>query len=842
LLALHPDELLALRTLLFIVALHDIGKATPAFQAKVRWAQDLLPLRGFDLNADRGARHHGDIGLFLLDAMLQEFGAGPDVALPLARAVTAHHGEFPTDLTGLRTPGCRERGEHSQWQTAREAITRHLSAFLGIDALPHVTRIDHAFVTLLAGLTSVADWIGSMDTVFRYEPPQVSLGAYWPLALARADAALAVAGMRAPHEEAARSFKELFPRYTPWPLHRVADEVAARLKEPALVIAEAPMGEGKTEHALVLAEAAAANVGQTGLFIGLPTQATANQMFGRVEDFLKRNRSEPATLLLAHGEASLVHRFQRLTFAGIYDSESSWTDGAVRAEAWFLSKKRALLAEYAVGTIDQALLSVMRVAHAFVRIYGLAGKTVVLDEVHAYDTYTGTLLDRLIEWLAAAGTTVVLLSATLPSNRRADFVRAYRRGAGLKDQPTQPAAYPRVTITSGTTSEEIHFEPRSKSVQVELVRVEGNIDQLADEVVAAAQQGACVGWICNTVGRAQEAARRVGTRAAKKLVIHARLLPDDRADREERLDRWLGPENPEVLTQERPAGCVVIGTQVLEQSLDVDFDLLVTDVAPMDLVVQRTGRLWRHQRANRSKACATPRLVVVCPNGSWSTAKLGEIAGVYEELFVRRTLRAMEGRTTFALPDEIEPLVEAVYARYAPEVEPELERAFIEHEGSRAAYRTIAEQKLLPHPFVEDDPFTAFRVFLRDDDDPALHEHLRAVTRLGPPSVELVCVERRGGQLFVGDDDGASPLDLTQPPDRGLVGRLVRRSIGVSTPGIVHTIEKHPDAAPASWEKVPLLRYRRLVAFEGCQARVGDFGLRLDPELGLCIEDPRRTS
>lgn len=144
---------------------------------------------------------------------------------------------------------------------------------------------------------------------------------------------------------------------------------------------------------------------------------------------------------------------------------------------------------------------------------------------------------------------------------------------------------------------------------------------------------------------------------------------------------------------------------------------------------------------------------------------------------------------------------------------------------------------------MEDDPFASFRVFLQDDDDPALHVHLRAVTRLGPPSVELVCVERRGDQLFVGDDEcAASPLNLSLPPERALVSRLVRRSISVSTPGIVHIIEKLPEAAPASWEKIPLLRYRRLVPFEGGHARVGDIGLQLDPELGLCIEVPRRTA
>jgi CRISPR-associated endonuclease/helicase Cas3 len=286
----------------------------------------------------------------------------------------------------------------------------------------------------------------------------------------------------------------------------------------------------------------------------------------------------------------------------------------------------------------------------------------------------------------------------------------------------------------------------------------------------------------------------------------------------------------------------VIGTQVLEQSLDVDFDLLVTDVAPMDLVLQRAGRLWRHHRANRSGRCPAPRLVVTCPKGAWTTAKLGEIAGVYPTLLLRRTLRELEGKETIILPDEIEGLVEAVYARTADDGEDELERAFIEYEGSRAAYRAIAEQKLMPHPFMEDDPFANFRVFLDDDENPALHEHLKAVTRLGPPSVELVCVERRGGQVRVGDErDGAGPLDLTKPPDRTLVSRLVRRSIGVSTAPLVNALMKDSAAAPRSWEKIPMLRYRRVVAFEDGQAQVGDVSLRLDPELGLCIDLGRRT-
>ena len=843
LLAIDRDELRALRTLLFVIALHDIGKATPAFQAKATWARELLPERGFDLDAYRSARHHGSIGLFFLKAGLRDLGADSHVALRLARAVCAHHGEFPADRN-LDAPGRRERGQRPQWQVARDAILQSLAAFFGVEALSSLGAIDHALGPLLAGLTSVADWIGSMDGIFRYEPPQDSLETYWPAALARADEALQLAGMRAPHRPSHPSFKKLFPDFTPWPLHRIGDEIAARLKEPALVISEAPMGEGKTEHALVLAEAAAANLGQTGLFIGLPTQATANQMFGRLEGFLRRTRAEPATLVLAHGEASLVERFQRISLlerfrsvklAGVYDDEGGVKAGAVRAEAWFLSKKRALLAENAVGTIDQALLSVMRVGHAFVRIYGLAGKVVVLDEVHAYDTYTSALLDRLIEWLAAAGTTVVLLSATLPSRRRDDLVRAYRKGAGLPDVPMKPVPYPRVTITSGSAAEAHHFKPRAKPTDVKLECVAKGAAELADEAVEAARRGACVGWICNTVARAQEAARHVGTRAPNKLVIHSRLFPDDRGRREALLDRWLGPQDAH---RERPAGCVVIGTQVLEQSLDVDFDLLVTELAPIDLLLQRAGRLWRHQRSNRSGTVAEPRVIVVCPQGPWSAAKRDGVAEVYDELWVRRTLRELEGRKALTLPDDIEPLVEAVYASTLSEAESALERPLWNQLGKVAAFRSEAERRMLPHPYMEDDPFANFKVYLEDDEDPALHVHLQAVTRLGPPSVELVCVERRDGRVFVAEGD-ASPLDLRVSPDRQLVERLLRRSISVNKPDLVHTIAKCTDAAPPTWEKVPLLRYRRLVAFEGGRCRVGDVGLRLDPELGLCFEAPR---
>ena len=842
LLSLHASPETAMRRLLFVVALHDLGKATPAFQAKVEWAREELPRRGLDLDAPPNAAHHGDVGMFLLGEQLTRLGASIANANALARAVAAHHGQFPPERSQVRYlrtggPDSREMGVAPEWGQARTAIVDQLGELFGVVDLSDLPELDGGFVMLLAGLTSVADWVGSMSEVFRYEPPHVSAEAYWPIALERAAAALERAGMRAePPATEVHSFAQLFAPFAPWPLHVVADEVAQQIDGPTLVVVEAPMGEGKTEAALVLAGACSA-AGQDGLYVGLPTQATANQMFTRVRDFLNAHRASPTTLLLAHGEAALVEAFRELTVSEIYDPGGRRT-GKLRAEGWFLSKKRRLLAPYAVGTIDQALLSVMRVPHLFVRLFGLAGKTVILDEVHAYDTYSGTLLDRLLQWLGAFGTSVVLLSATLPSARRDELVAAYRRGAGWSGDGTEPGGYPRLTVTRAEGTETRHFTPRrggEAALRVRLERVSEEVEPLAARVVDAARDGGCVGWICNTVARAQEAYRAVRERAGELdvLLIHARLLPEDRQARQEKLLSWLGRDGAN-----RPARCVVIGTQVLEQSLDVDFDLMVTDVAPIDLVLQRAGRLWRHERgAERSPARAAPELWIAQPDGAPETASLDGAPIVYAEddaLLVRRTLQLLDRKDALVLPDDIATWVEAVYGEERLSADDPLFDDWAQHLLARRGKANKADERTIPRPG-RDGVFEDLRVFLEDEDDPLLHENLKAETRLGRPSLKLVCVERRGGRLWVGDET-ATQLDLERTPDHALTARLVRRSIGVSRPAVVQALlVGDPETRPAGWRDSALLRHRRLVAFEDGEATVGGVQLTLDPDLGLVL-------
>lgn len=836
LLALHPgDSATALRWLLYVIALHDLGKASPAFQMKLPWAVEALRARGYDFDPPASAKHHGDLGFVLLTEVLCAEPCEQSAARSLARAVAAHHGEFADAMTDAEKLSRRERGVSTRWADARAGIVTELRSLFRVEGgAPR--PIAHTDVVILAGLTSVADWIGSMDEVFTYVPPQPSLADYWTVALERTGRALALAGMRAHSPKPLRGFRELFPNFKqPWPLHIATDELAGELSEPSLFIVEAPMGEGKTEAALLLAEAAMSSLSQRGTYFGLPTRATANQMFGRVHTFLTNTHPDRQnTLVLVHGEADLVEDFRRI--AAIYDKNpgASRAGSAVRAEGWFLSKKRTLLAEHGVGTVDQPLLGVMRTMHGFVRLYGLAGKVVILDEVHAYDAYTSTILDRLVEWLAALGTSVVLLSATLPSKRREALLKAWRKGIAAPHELTAPTtSYPRISIASRSRCDARPVAPRGTPVTVSLRSIEEDLDTVAQAVVAAARQG-CVGWICNTVDRAQDALRKVRALAPEvpPLLVHARLLPKVRAERERTLEQWLGPEHRGA---QRPERCIVVGTQVLEQSLDVDYDVLFTDLAPIDLLLQRAGRVFRHRdRTNRSPHYAAPELVVVRPEGAWETVSLKGVAAVYPDALVRATLRLLEGRRVVTLPDDIESLVEAVYLAALPPKDDPLHRAYCDLVGESCAQRKDAKQRLMPEPDEPDDFFDDFKVSFDDDENPWLHPSLRALTRDADDSVAALCLVERDGKLYADEHDTA-PLNVNIEPPRETILRLVHRSIAVAKKSAVRSLLASAFDVPEAWRESALLRFRRLVAFRDGVAAIENHRLTLDPELGLVI-------
>lgn len=837
------DPKASLPWLSFVIALHDLGKATPAFQTKVDACKEHLRRGDFDVAPPLQARDHGTMGVVLVPPALESFGISEDLAFALGRAVAAHHGAFPTDhVAQLPTPRA-ERGGPT-WSRAREGVVRELAVTCGVsDSPPSAERVsDWGAISLLAGVTSVADWVGSMAEHFVYALPQATLADYMPTARQRAQAALGSVGFRLRHTPADRSFRELFG-FEPRPLQEAMTTVLAKVDSPFCAVVEAPMGEGKTEAALYVSHALRARGMHGGTYIGLPTQATANQMFDRLSAFLAATREdgERVGLMLLHGEAVFDARVRKL-LAAVYGGASE----ALVCEGWFLNKKRSLLAPFGAGTVDQALLSVLRTKHAFVRQLGLAAKTVVLDEVHAYDTYTSTLLDRLVAWLGELGASVVILSATLPEARRHALLRAYS-GGSAPSEATMP--YPRVSVV--TRGAEVAFatsiEGGRATSTVDLQWLSDEPGALELELRSAVAGGGCIGVIHNTVRRAQETyeALREGRTAGnipadtQLLLLHARFPAGDRRGLEQRLVEALGK------TGTRPPRMIVVGTQVLEQSLDVDFDRLYTDLAPVDLVLQRAGRLHRHARAGRPPAFSSARLGVVAPDGPPLTADLRTVGSVYDPYVLRRSLMLLRSLTRITLPADIDPLVQAVYSGEEPEeARAALAREREDLEKQRHEEQVLAKERAWPPPEANRDPFGDLLMPYEEDDE-RVAKMLRAETRLGDPTAEVVCLFGDLGAPGVVFADAARTraVDLDAIPDARFVQQMADRTVRVASPGLVQAIERM-DTPPA-WRDVAPLRRRRPVVFRTTDppqpTAVADFDLTLDRELGLVITRRSRS-
>ncbi len=440
---------LARAWILLLVACHDLGKASPGFQCK--WENMTGMDSGRSPNTDI---NHAFVSQIALTELLQEKGWPDELSELVADAVGCHHGERAAPTTLDRLMGDRRAIGSDDWAQARRGLVEALLGVLKPAKIPTKRTLDGPDFMLLSGLTSFADWIGSNEDRFPFGSPEdcEDLPEWFQKRRGVADQALdAIAwAPRTPLSSEPKSFEQVFG-FAPRPVQQAVADALVNLKEPAILLVEAPMGEGKTEAALFAHLELQRRFGHRGLYVALPTKATGNAMFKRTLRFLCSQGTErKLDLQLLHGAALLSETFQNLRLSGIHDPT---TGGEVRAGEWFTNKKRALLSEYGVGTVDQALLTILPVRHNFVRLWGLANRVVVFDEIHAYDAYTGTLLVHLLRWLVALGSSVVLLSATLsPSIRRklAAVVDA--------DLPVQEAEYPRLSVFRPGAVEQKHFE------------------------------------------------------------------------------------------------------------------------------------------------------------------------------------------------------------------------------------------------------------------------------------------------------------------------------------------------------------------------------------------------
>jgi len=690
-----------LRTLfIFCLALHDLGKFARAFQGlRQDLSVDLVKANPRMSYAER----HDSLGFCLWQETLQpklleqppsNESAGNEWLFhlePWLEIVTGHHGMPPK--TNLRT---RNFFEVEDEQAAMAFVQDAIALFLGdFDFQP---LLDKALKKRLkpvswqlAGVAVLADWLGSNQDYFRYFDKPKDLNVYWQgIALEKTKEAIC-ALPKTPEIKAFQNIKDLFPFIQqPTPLQHYA--LAEPLTEqPQLFILEDVTGAGKTEAALILTQRLMAQGLADGLYIALPTMATANAMYKRLADVYRKfyqSGSKPS-LILAHGARELSQAFQDsvvLAKQPITDSdylngkneEDQELSATAYCNAWLAdSRKKALLADVGVGTLDQALLAVLPARHQSLRLLGLGRKVLLIDEVHAYDSYMQKLLDALLEAHARQGGSVILLSATLPQTMRETLVNAFHKGLG-QAAPTlsDPAQYPLATHTPAAAVEQQIDTREAVKRTVNIQRLNSENEVIA-QIRIAVTAGHCVCWIRNTVKAARQSYQDLldaGIDANRLSLFHSRFAMIDRQEIENRTLQYFGDGS----TPEHRKGQVLIATQVVEQSLDLDFDVMITDLAPIDLIIQRAGRLMRHVRdaqGNRIRQegvkdqRGTPTLYLFSPHpiedadANWLKPDHTGTQAIYPHIGqLWLTAKHLVGRGRFAMPDDARDLIEGVYS------------------------------------------------------------------------------------------------------------------------------------------------------------------------------------
>jgi CRISPR-associated endonuclease/helicase Cas3 len=854
-LGLGDDPDLAGRFLAFIASCHDVGKCSRVFESCAPVQLERLRRSAIREAFDAPAGDHIPHGLIsthvLPDILTERYHFEKSAAFRYAVVTGGHHGVMATraNLEATALDADRAVGGGT-WDGLRHALVVWLArAFQIPDLLPEsvrTTTLTYQDAVWLAGLISVADWVGSDDHYFTFStdvPPSPVTARERAERTARA-ALQATGWFHAPLRIPAATFSGAIRHIPhPFPSQQRAVDAIQEMTSPGIAVVEYPMGWGKTEIALWIAAHWAERFDIPGFYVAMPTMTTSDQLHSRVIDHFRGHLpegSDPVNLQLLHGQAALsvepeaVDGEQAERLAEGDDPEARSRREPVRdpiqRATWFTKRKRGLLATYGVGTVDQALLGILQNKHFFVRLHGLGGKTIIFDEVHSYDVYMSSLFDELIGWLGALGSPVVILTATLPRQRTQALLDAYAKDAGWRPEATEIAAYPRITTLDRDRMRSVSVSlDRAESRSITLRRIQTDVSDdtavwaaLGPELAARLSGGGTAAVICNTVAQAQNAylvLRRWFDEDTELELFHARFRQRDRREIQERVLREFGKTtHGKDGTRIRPRRKVVVATQVIEQSLDLDFDLMVSMFCPTDLLLQRAGRLQRHRTTDalRPTGLGLPELWLAGydESGEGIPTFLRGSQVIYGEHILLRSWLALRDREAITVPDDVEPLIEATYGS-RPDVPHELidvwQRSEVRFKEDGDRDKRKAKGSHVPkltedQPEDGDDALLLMSYMRADqDDEPDLHPDALARTRLGPPSITTVILTADEAERFRAMMNPNPGQYLSRDDTRDLLSRAV----SLSDARIVRILKA--TGPPPAWKESPFLRHYCLI-------------------------------
>ena len=858
------DEETALNLAMFLGAIHDIGKATPAFQIQKGFnnSHDLdvcllerLELAGFQgisslTLANPRKTHHSIAGEYLLT---NEFHVKADIG----SIIGGHHGKPVDDEFFIEAQSAYpanyyqsedDKAEiHNQWKKVQHAYFQwalETSNFNSVEELPEISQPGQVIYT---GLLIMADWISSN-------------AAYFPLidissddvsdSIERFRDGISLWGIHPPLQiQSYPAMNEMFISrfgFEPREFQRKMYQTIGQISKPGIIILEAPMGLGKTEAALAASEIVSSKNGSSGLFFGLPTQATSNGMFGRVHSWLENIADEygiKQSLRLCHGKAALneeMTSLKQMTYLQNINIDEE-TNGSVYVNEWFSGSKKSSLDDYVVGTVDGFLFTALKQKHLALRHLGFSKKVVIIDEVHAYDTYMQQYLEEAIRWMGAYGTPVILVSATLPQEKRESLITAYLKGAGAKSREIQfPRNYAdsscKYPIISYSDGKEVKTQTDFSNAEDKIVRVNKlNEEELIDIVSGLIDGGGVVGIIVNTVRKAQALGQKCKEHFGSNTVdiLHSAYIVTDRIKKESDLLSMIGKRG------NRPEKKIIIGTQVIEQSLDIDLDVLITDLCPVDLLLQRIGRLQRHsiKRPDRHKE---PIVYVMGMSEQLDFEKGSE--KVYGKYLLIRTQYYLP--EVIRIPSDIPGLINKVYGDEEPDFPEGLlntyHESFIQMEYIRKekADKALTYRIGNPHKPVNPNKYNMI-AWLKNPDTSDCEEKAAAQVRDIEETIEIIAVKRVGhGYGTFGNGEDISERISDPHIDKELAKQTIRlphyitRRKGISK--TIEALEEYNRKYLPVWQNQPWLKGSLGIIFdENGRFEMDGVQMKYDNEFGL---------
>ena len=632
------DESRLQNQITFICAIHDIGKAHPVFQCKKNIKAEVVQkICANKLNQPvvNDYLRHEKYAESIVKKLMCDDANTNSIAI-IKSIIGLHH-----QKECIERPKRIDKDIRDRWTDIQIFLYNKIKEYFPFERLefPEFTNMENEFVFMsgILGILITSDWIASNESTFDRNytyKNAISVDEYLERKKKEVLAFLSSENLIKSEFKQPIEFTEMFDIQTPRPVQNDVKDIVNQ-SNLSLLLIESGCGSGKTEAALYAASVLGWKNNLSGLYMGLPTGTTAETIQSRVDDFMLSMGMDKTKIYSS--KATLFHDS---------DEIPSWTDAAARR----------LIAHSAVGTVDQVMSVARNVKFSSVRLAGLSSKVLIIDELHAYDSFMLTTIIILLKMCRALNIPVILLSATLPlKTKKLIFHEVYNVSDFEISQ-----GYP---LISGFDDKGNYFEKvsssyeKNKDIRFETLPILDNKEEIAKVAIKNIEKGGCECVIMNLVKDAVDIYNEIKKTKpddCELLLFHSSMSIDMRDEKTKRLLKIVGKNR-----SNRPKKLIIVSTQLLEQSMDVDFDYMITAIAPIDLIIQRAGRYHRHDDKGtiREKSNVDYAIQVLVPSdGDYKKNEM-----IYEKCFLEATHKELDKRKAINIPLDVPDIVNIVY-------------------------------------------------------------------------------------------------------------------------------------------------------------------------------------